>query len=199
MNYLAHLYLADLAGSSLVGNLMGDFVRGRLDGRFPPAIESGIRLHRRIDSFTDRHPAVRRGRARLPGHWRRYAGILLDVFYDHFLACEWEMRHAQPLEAFAARVYAALEAQFDDLDGGLQAAAPRLKAHNVLVAYRDPAGVERTLASLSRRLRRPNPLADGMMILNADAGGLYQDFVELLPDLERFACREAARERAGPE
>lgn len=199
MNYLAHLYLADRAGSSLVGNLMGDFVRGRLSGRFPAPIERGIRLHRRVDSFTDRHPAVWRSRRRVPSSWRRYAGIMVDVFYDHFLAREWESLHPEPLEDFAARVYSALEAQNDVLDERLRVVAPNLKSHNVLVAYRRVAGVERALGSLSRRLRRPNPLAQAAAVLDRDDGGLRHDFHALLPDLERFAHREVARQSADPE
>lgn len=174
---------------------MGDFVRGRLSGRFPASIESGIRLHRRVDSFTDRHPAVRRSRRRLPEPWRRYAGIMVDVFYDHFLAREWEAFHPEPLEDFAARVYSTLDAQRDVLDERLKVAAPRLKAHNVLVAYRRMAGVERALSSLSRRLSRPNPLARASEVLGRDDGGLYNDFHAVLPDLERFARDEAARQR----
>lgn len=170
---------------------MGDFVRGRLQGRFPQAIESGIRLHRHIDAFTDRHPAVRRSRARLPPSWRRYGGILLDVFYDHFLAREWEQRHPEPLERFAERVYARLEAEHDHLDARLQVVAPRLKEHNVLVAYRDRAGVARALASLSRRLSRPNPLGQAITLLDADDGSLYLGFCELLPALESFARQQA--------
>lgn len=197
MNYLAHLYLADCAGSSLIGNLMGDFVRGRLDGRFAARIEHGIRLHRRVDSFTDRHPAVRRSRHRLPAAWRRHAGIMVDVFYDHFLAREWEAYHPESLEAFAARVYAALDSQRDELDQGLQRAAPHLRANNVLVAYRHLAGVERALVSVSRRLSHPNPLGHAAQALADDDGGLRDDFHELLPDLVRFARLEAPRLRGG--
>ena len=86
MNYLAHLHLGGEQPEQLLGSLYGDFVKGRLEGRFSPQIEAAIRLHRRIDAFTDSHPLTERARARFPAERRRTAGILLDLFFDHGLA-----------------------------------------------------------------------------------------------------------------
>lgn len=79
MNYLAHLHLGGPAPHQLLGSLYGDFVKGPLDGRWPQGIEAGIRLHRRIDLFTDTHPLVRDARALFPAARRRVSGILLDL------------------------------------------------------------------------------------------------------------------------
>ena len=89
MNYLAHLYLAGNDAEALIGSLMGDFIKGRVDPDLPPVLRQAILQHRRIDSFTDAHPIVRRSKQRVTNEFRRYAGILIDVFYDHFLAREW--------------------------------------------------------------------------------------------------------------
>jgi acyl carrier protein phosphodiesterase len=108
MNFLAHLYLADRRPDALLGSLMGDFVKGPLQGRFPPELTRALSQHRKVDAFTDAHPMVRVSRARMPPARRRFAGIMVDVFYDHFLALHWEDYADQPLEAFAHEVYALL-------------------------------------------------------------------------------------------
>jgi acyl carrier protein phosphodiesterase len=188
MNYLAHLYLADRTGTSFAGSLMGDVVRGPLEGRYPPAIEQGIRLHRRVDSFTDAHPVVRAAKARLQPPYRRYAGILLDVYFDHCLARQWPRHHARPLEDFAQTAYRRL------LREGLRLAHPGfllrlsyLRSRNLLLSYREPAGVEQALQGLSTRLSRANPLASGLQALTPLHEELEQDFAGFFPELVRFA------------
>lgn len=199
MNYLAHLYLAERTQTSLLGNLMGDFVRGRLRGDHPPAIELGIRLHRRVDSYTDRHPRVVASRRRLRPPFRRYAGILVDVFYDHFLARDWARLHDQPLEVFAARVYAALEANPELLGERLRRAAPYFRRHDLLVSYRELGGIEHALAGLSARLSRRNPLGAGLIELQRNYAGLENDFRAFLPELEVYARVQAERLRETPD
>jgi acyl carrier protein phosphodiesterase len=193
VNYLAHLYLADRTGTSLAGSLMGDVVRGPLEGRYPPAIERGIHLHRRVDSFTDSHPVVRAAKTRLQPPYRRYAGILLDVFFDHCLARQWDQYHAQSLEEFVRQAHGTL------LREGLGLAHPGfvlrlsyLRSRKLLLSYREPAGIERALRSLSTRLSRANPLASGLEALSPQAVALENDFQAFFPELIRFAQEEAA-------
>jgi acyl carrier protein phosphodiesterase len=191
VNYLAHLYLADHTGTSLAGSLMGDVVRGPLEGRYPLAIEQGIRLHRRVDSFTDSHPVVRAARTRLQSPYRRYAGILLDVFFDHCLALQWEQFHAEPLEQFVGRAHRVL------LREGLRLAHPGfvlrlsyMRSRNLLLSYRGLDGVERALQGLSARLSRENPLASGLDVLQPQYSTLENDFRLFFPELVRFAEAE---------
>lgn len=194
MNYLAHLYLAERSGTSLIGSLMGDFVHGRLPpGRFPLDIERGIRLHRRVDSFTDAHAAVRASRRRLRSPFRRYGGILIDMFYDHFLARDWEMFHDQPLSEFAQRTYALLEARTEVLAEALRRAVPHFRSCDLLVSYRNPSGIERALHGLSRRLSRPNPLPSGISELTRNYHQFERDFHLFMPQVEVFAHHEAER------
>jgi len=101
MNFLAHLYLADPQPLGLLGSLMGDFVKGPLGGRYPEPITRGIMLHRRIDTFTDAHAVVRASRTRISPGRRRFAGIMIDVFYDHFLARDWARYCPEQLKASA--------------------------------------------------------------------------------------------------
>lgn len=187
MNYLAHVYLADRTGSSLTGNLMGDFVRGRLRGEFPPAIEGGLQLHRWVDTFTDSHPLPRASRRRFPPPFRRYAGILVDLFYDHCLAREWADYHSEPLEDFTARVYASLARDEAWLVEPLRSTHERMRRHDLLASYTTLSGVETALGHLSRRLSRANPLAGGLQPLKTHYDGLATDFHAFMPDLVAFA------------
>jgi acyl carrier protein phosphodiesterase len=190
LNYLAHVFLADAVGASLTGNLMGDFVRGRLNGRFPPAIERGLYLHRRVDTFTDAHPLTRVSRQRFCPVFRRYGGILVDLFYDHCLARQWGDFHDEPLEYFTARVYAALQKDEAFMVESLRGTHRRMREIDLLASYRNLSGLQRALYHLHRRLSRDNPLADGLYPLRAHYGGLSADFQAFMPQLIRFAQRE---------
>src|SRR5436853_1964297 len=121
VNYLAHLFLAEETPESLVGNLAGDFVKGRLGDRFPPAVAAGIRHHRRVDAFTDAHPAVAAFRRVLIPEHGHYARIISDVFFDHFLASDFERWAREPLDVFLARVFALIDSYGGELPGRLPA------------------------------------------------------------------------------
>lgn len=178
MNYLFHLYLSPDIPEELIGSILGDFVKGRLDTTYAPDVTRGIVLHRRVDSFAHDHPAVRRSRLRMEDSYGHYRGVLVDVFYDHFLARTWEHHHPVPLPLFARRVYAALESCLPILPPAMQQMVTRMIAHDWLTSYRDEAVVARVLERLSLRLRRPNPLASGAGELRRNYAGLEEDFEE---------------------
>lgn len=187
MNYLVHLYLSDGSDEGLLGNLMGDFVKGPLDGRYPPGIAAGIRQHRRIDSFAHDHPVCRRSKQRIAPRFGYFRSIMVDVFYDHFMARNWEHLHLTPLPAFAQRVYALLEQRADALPPALQQVATRMIRHNRLVSYREVEVVGRVLARLSQRLSRANPLAGGLPELVSNYQGLEADCLQFLAEARIFA------------
>ncbi len=190
MNFLAHLYLAPDDDEALLGSLMGDFVKGPLRGEHPPGIERGLALHRRIDVFTDAHAAVRRSRARIPPQRRRYAGIIVDVFYDHCLARDWARYARQPLEQFAHRVYRVLEAHRDALPARLQTIAPAMSRQDWLSSYREVGSVAHALERTGQRLKRGNGLLGAGEDLTAHYAGLGEDFDEFFPQLIAFANRQ---------
>lgn len=194
MNYLAHLHLAEDSDEALVGNLLGDFVKGRPDRLdYPDTVRRGILLHRRVDSFTDHHPIFTASRARLEPPYRRFAGIIIDLAYDHFLARDWADYHDEPLPAFAARAYRALARHHHQLPPRLQRMAPIMSEQDWLSAYRELDNVERSLAGIARRLSRPTPLASSGEQLRRHYAGLEADFRAFMPELEVFARTERHR------
>ncbi len=186
MNYLAHLHLGGSAPGALLGSLYGDFVKGPLQGRWPADVEAGIRLHRQIDVYTDSHPVVLQAKQRFPRERRRYAGILIDLFFDHCLAANWHDYADVPLEDFTARVYRTLRGEAE-LPGTLALIAPRMAAQDWLGSYKEFAVMEQVVASMSRRLSRPEGLAGGVAELAQLYVPLQQDFREFYPQLQAFA------------
>ncbi|RJG14275.1 DUF479 domain-containing protein [Pseudomonas cavernicola] len=186
MNYLAHLHLGGQQPAQLLGSLYGDFVKGPLVGRYPADIEAAIRLHRRIDVFTDSHPRVLLAKARFPAERRRTAGILLDLFFDHCLALHWQDYADEPLQVFTTRVYGVLLRE-PELPERLAFVAPRMAAQDWLGSYREFAVLERVLLGMSRRLSRPQMLDGALYELEALYQPLSEDFRLFYPDLQAFA------------
>lgn len=185
MNHLAHALIAHRTGTSLVGNLMGDFVKGVPHDRYRGELLEGILLHRSVDAFTDDHPAFRRCRARVRPGLRRFGGILVDLYWDHVLAREWDRYHPRALPVFARRVYAALEKRRSDLPERMRSFVDYMTTTDLLVAYATREGLHRALTGMSRRMRRENPLAEGAEEFDRIGDEVAADFREFLPDLWR--------------
>jgi len=188
MNFLAHLYLAGPQPLSLLGGLMGDFVKGPLTGRYPETITRGILLHRRIDTFTDAHAVVRASRTRISRERRRFAGIMIDVFYDHFLARDWSRYSPEELQSFSERVYALLSEHHAMLPERLQRIAPHMKQLDWLGSYRHVESIHSTLDRMGQRLSRENRLLGAGAELDANYADLEEDFRTFFPDVVRFAA-----------
>jgi acyl carrier protein phosphodiesterase len=155
MNYLAHAWLARQSDEAILGALLGDFVFGRIAlSDWPGAVGGEIVVHRRIDRYTDAHPDVVAARALFPDGLRRYAGIVLDVHFDHLLARDWRRWDGGSLDAFTARVYGVLREHRDGLPARLHALAPRMAAHDWLGSYRQRDSVDRAVHGIATRLSR---------------------------------------------
>lgn len=192
MNYLGHLYLSPPGEDALLGSLMGDFVKGPIAGDFPPAISRAIALHRRLDSFTDSHPVVAISKSRISSLRRRYAPIMLDVFYDHFLALHWSEFHDQPLGRFTAQVYEILERRHGELPAALQRVAPSMRRWDWFGSYAEIETIYGTLNRIGQRLRRENPLQGSADELLDHYGELEADFRLFLPDARNFVASAVA-------
>lgn len=188
MNYLAHLHLGGQRPGQLLGSLYGDFVKGRLQGQFDPEVEAAIALHRRIDVFTDRHPLVDVALGRFTQTRRRYAGIVLDVFFDHCLARDWTLYADRPLEQFTADVYHVLSRE-RQLPERLARIAPHMVANDWLGSYQEFEVLEQVLRGISRRLTKPEELAGAMAELRQLYEPLSEDFSLFYPQLQDFAVQ----------
>lgn len=188
MNWLAHLRLAPAEPLLRLGNLCGDFVRGVDVATLAPALQQGIRQHRAVDAFVDRHPIVRRSRARLDAPFRRLAGVLVDVFYDHYLARDWAaLGDGRPLPEFAADVHALLREHEALLPPRLAAVRPWMEAQGWLAGYAQVDGIDAVLRRMAARLQRPTPLGDGAAQLRVHYDALADDFAAFWPELAAFA------------
>lgn len=187
MNYLAHFYLAEQSSEGLIGSLLGDFVKGRLDGRFSASVRRGIALHRAIDSFTDAHPRHLQSRNRISSERRRYAGVIIDVCYDHFLCRRWSEYSNESLACFTARVYDVLQERRQELPDGLQRIVARMIAGDWLRSYSELDNVGLALDGIARRIERRNPLAGAQREIETNYAGLDSDFREFFPELETRA------------
>ncbi len=183
MNWLAHFLLAEPAPVFRVGSVLPDFAPAAVLATLPPAFQAGIAQHRQVDLFTDAHPVVRTSMRRMPPPFRRFAGILTDVFYDHLLTRQWTSYSALPLPAFAAQIYAAIEECRPALPPEVYARLVRLRDADLLCVYGELAGIAQVLGGIGRRLRRPFDLAAALPILEAQYEALQEDFTGFFPEL----------------
>ncbi|HJW26272.1 MAG TPA: ACP phosphodiesterase [Rhodocyclaceae bacterium] len=187
MNYLAHALLAGDAPPLVVGGVVGDWIKGHLPGPLPGDLARGVALHRAIDAFAETHPAFRRSRSRVSPARRRYAGVLVDIFYDHLLARDWATIHHEPLGGYCAGIYGHIAGRLDDIPESAHHALGLMAREDWLQSYAGLDGIADVLARMSRRARQPNPLAGGEGEFLADPAGFAADFRAWLPDAVRFA------------
>ena len=183
MNYLAHLFLSDPEPLAWSGSLMGDFLKGPIPTGLPEQLSRHLRLHRRIDAYTQESPAFQDSRLRLDPRYRYARSILVDVFYDHFLAQQWERYAEIPLLAYTQQVYQGLMHCHAYLSEPLQQQLPRMIEHNWLYSYRRPEIVERVLRRLEERLKGRFPLVEGYAELEAQRESLEEDFSRFMGDI----------------
>jgi acyl carrier protein phosphodiesterase len=191
MNYLAHAFLARPDPARICGALIADFAKGIALDELPEAIREGVVSHRSIDVATDSHPVVVRARARFEPPLRRFAGIALDVVFDHFLARDFDSWSSDGLSEFTQSVYVALETHAEHLPERLARVRPRMVEDDWLASYADLDNVGRALRGISRRLRRANPLDSMMPAIERNYREIEADFAEFFPDLVRHAAPTA--------
>lgn len=187
MNWLAHVYLSEPRIEVQLGNLLADVVRGPDLMEMSAAFQRGARLHKAIDAFTDAHPVVRRSRLRLGPEHRRFSGVLVDVFYDYFLATRWMQHSSEPLDSFTASFYAEARSGELRLPDNAKIMVDRIIEHDLLGQYRSVTGVENSLRRLSMQLaarwHREFALEKATIALIANEQGLADDFAEFFPQL----------------
>lgn len=190
MNYLVHLYLSGADPELQLGGMMGDFVKGPIPADYPEKLALGLHLHRRIDSLAQNSPFTRQSRQRLDPKFGHGRGIIVDIFYDHFLASSWSDFSTEPLESYADKVYRLLQEKHAQLPAGLQQVAPRMIEHNWLVSYQHHWVVGRALKRIAQRLSRPLPLGEGVDDLAAHYALFLLDFKGFMNEAADFVKEE---------
>ncbi len=153
MNFLAHIYLSGDNDLIKIGNFMADGIRGKHYEYLPAEVQKGIVLHRAIDTYTDSHPIFRQSTKRLHHRYHHYAGVIVDVFYDHFLAKNWSNYSNEKLEDFVERFYQSLETHLDILTEKTLHMKPYMIQHNWLVNYQYTKGIARILTQMDHRTK----------------------------------------------
>ncbi|PXV55314.1 Acyl carrier protein phosphodiesterase [Dyella jiangningensis] len=189
MNHLAHTLLAGDDEFLRLGGLMGDFVHGTPDAALPARVIAGIRLHRAIDVYTDSHPVVVEARALLPVPYRRYGGILLDMWFDHLLARDFPRWSDHPLDAYSAGVRELLYRHESLLPPGLLRFRHYMEAHALPAGYARPEEMGAAFDGISHRLRRANPVAEALPVLVGLDRPLQAAFEAFFPQLRQFAAQ----------
>jgi acyl carrier protein phosphodiesterase len=187
MNHLAHALLSGTDPHVRLGGMLGDFLRGRIDPMLPDGVRRGVELHRAIDSFTDRHADVASARRLFVSPFRRYAGILIDIWFDHLLARDFAAWSVHPLAHFSDDLQALLRAHDDGLPEGLQRFSRYMQARNLPAAYARRDMIDEVLHGVSTRLRHANPVANGLTELLRLEPELDRLFQQFFPQLVAFA------------
>lgn len=193
MNFLAHCALAHPGDGFLAGGILGDFVKGNIPQSLPLELRAGVRLHRRIDSFSNRLPAMKESVRRFPPPLRRVAPVLLDIVADHCLSLSWTRHGIGDLRHFTARVYAALGHYGDCVPARGNEFIRRMIETDLLARYDDLAVIHRAMEHVLDRLALRH-LGDGLAeVLNGSLAALAEDFDHYYPELETFARAERTK------
>ena len=190
MNYLAHMYLAGDSEDSVVGNMLGDFVKGRLGDEFPPAVAEGIRTHRKIDAYTDSHERVLRCKRLVSPERRRFSGIITDLAFDHLLAVNWDDYSEAPLDEFIQKTYGILDRNSDLMPPRPRQILQVMIEEDWLGSYRELEGVglalDRIAIRIKRRFGRENSLPGAAEEIARNYDALEDNFRVFFPELILF-------------
>jgi acyl carrier protein phosphodiesterase len=199
MNYLIHFFLAGNDVELRLGNLLGDYVKGRVERFEHPGLTDrlrvGIQMHRTIDAFSDRHPAVHRSKRILSAQYGRLSGVIVDLFYDHVLARRWSEHHPRPLEDYTQEIYRTLKANLHRLPPAVHPLVASMSRGDWLGSYASQRGIDRALQGMAQRRPVAAEIGTAGRVLTDHFDRFSADFDEFLPELsERCAEFLAARE-----
>ncbi len=183
MNFLAHIFLSGKSEKVLIGNFIGDYVKGKDFKSYPSEISKGILLHRHIDSFTDTHEMVRSSKLYFASEYHKYAGVVVDVLYDHFLSANWDQFSGVKIDPFIGNVYQTLNTNFDVLPEPVQNFVPLFIRDNWLKTYATLEGIENVLHRMQRRTSLPSASEFAMQVIADNYDSLQENFIEFFPQI----------------
>lgn len=190
MNYLAHMFLAGDDADSVIGNFIADHVKGEEINKYTKGIIAGIRMHRAVDEFTDNHPIVKLSIARLRPKFRKYSGVIVDMFYDHFLSADWNQYCKIDLDTFTAVRFEILLSHTEIMPHRAQYLLPFMIKNNWLKMYGTIEGLDRALTGMSKRTSFASQLEIASVELEKHYGRFKAEFEEFWPQLNDFTQKE---------
>ena len=186
MNFLAHLYLSGSSDEIVIGNFIGDAVKGNNYNKFNAEIKKGIILHRAIDHFTDKHPVVKKSKKRFQEGYAKYTGVVLDIVYDHLLAKNWRKFSPQNLNDFIKNSYNILLYHYFILPPKIKKLLPFIVVNNWLDKYTSEEGLKKVLDGMGRRTSMPGQSGFAIKILQANYSHFNDEFLTFFPELISF-------------
>lgn len=183
MNYLAHLFFSDNTPHSMLGNLLGDFVKGTVEGKFALDVVEGIKSHRKVDTFTDSDDIVSSSRKLISKQRYRYAGIIIDVVYDHFLSRNWGLYSSDDLDEFIGIAYKNLANHKVRIPHNGERIIKKMIHEDWLRSYGTTEGIDETFKRISNRITRGNNLGTAVEELRLQYSILNADFLRFFPQL----------------
>lgn len=193
MNFLAHIYLSGDNDLLKIGNFMADSIRGHKYEEYPTEIRKGILLHRAIDSFTDTHPIYRQSKHRLHEKYGHYSGVIMDIFYDHFLAKNWNFYSDEKLEDYADNFYTLLKNNYDLLTERTKGMIPYMIGRNWLVSYASIKGLEMILFQMDHRTKNRVAMHESIIELQQFYTEFETEFQLFFEELQEH-CRKKLAE-----
>jgi acyl carrier protein phosphodiesterase len=191
MNFLGHFFLAGDSTDLIVGNFIADHIKGKKYESYPDAIAEGILMHRSIDAYTDTHDSFRKSRKRLWPKYRLYSGVIVDMFYDHYLASNWSVYSEQHLEVFARNIYEIIAANWDLLPYESKYMFPFMRNGNWLVRYAETEGIHQSLSGMARRAKYHSKMEEAVHDLRLHYDLFQEEFNEFIADIsEKFKTRD---------
>ena len=190
MNFLAHIYLSGSSDLIKIGNFIADGVRGNQYLSFDFEIQKGIVLHRVIDTYTDEHPLFRKCTKRLHSHYHHYSGVIVDVFFDHFLAKNWNYYSEESLEDFVQNFYISLTTYEMHLTEKAKLMQPYMIKQNWLLNYRSIDGIEKILTQMDRRTKNVSMMRNSVTELKHYYSEFEQDFTDFFEELRTFSSKK---------
>jgi acyl carrier protein phosphodiesterase len=187
LNFLAHIYLSNNIPNIIIGNFIADHIPGNHFTHFHPEIQKGILLHREIDTFTDAHSIVRKSKRRLHPRYRHYKGVIIDIFYDHYLAKNWANYSDVPLADFAQSFYDLLEDNFEILPDKTKHLLPYLIEYNWLYNYQYIEGIQKVLNGMNNRTKQKSQMNLAVEDLRNLHSEFEEDFTVFFEDLRNFS------------
>jgi acyl carrier protein phosphodiesterase len=190
MNYLAHVFLSGDNEEIAIGNFIGDYVKGENFKKYSEKVKKGILLHRNIDRYTDRNITVRKSKSLLKKKYGKYSGIIVDIFYDHFLAKNWHKFSSLPLNTFTEKFHKILNKYFEILPEDVKRFVPSFINNNWIGTYKSVEGIGMVLKRMSDVTTLPDETDYAIKILKSNYNELEDDFLDFFPELAKYVTKK---------